>query len=327
MRIAEETVTRVVTLLAHGCPVPAIVAAFGLDERTVSSWCRRAGEQCRGVHEATVQQGQVDLQHVQADGLWVKMVGLRVWMALALAVPWRLWLGGELSPRRNGDLIRALVERVRQAAQSLEILVCVDGFASYVTLFCRFFKEKVPTGRRGAPLRRLPAGFLLGQVVKSAVRCRVVEVARRAVVGTLEQIEPRLQATRSGQMIHTAYIERLNATFRNRLAPLIRRGRCLAHKQAALQAGMFLVGTIYNFCDYHDSLRQSAPEAGGRKWRERTPAMAAGLTDHRWTVGELLHYRVRPKPLDLKKWRGKHRKGAVTQPESRVPAALCSSTV
>jgi transposase-like protein len=327
LRTPEALVTQVLTLLAYGCPVPAIVAAFGVDERTVASWRQRAGEHCRQVHEATVQQGQVDLQHVQADELWVKRVGGRVWMALALAVPSRLWLGGELSPSRNLDLIRALVQQVRQAARSLEMLVCVDGLASYVTAFCHFFKEKVPTGRRGAPCRRLPAGFLLGQVVKSAVRCRVVEVAHRAVVGTLAQIEQRLQATGGGQVLNTAYIERLNATFRSRLAPLIRRGRCLARKQATLQAGMYLVGTVYNFCSFHDSLRRRAPHGEGRKWQERTPAMAAGLTEARWEVGELLHYRVRPKPLDLEKWRGKHRKGAVARPKSRMQPALCASTV
>jgi hypothetical protein len=53
---------------------------------------------------------------------------------------------------------------------------------------------------------------------------------------------------------------------------------------------MWLVGGAYNFCWAHDSLRLAAPPAAARKWLERTPAMAAGLTDHRWTLRELLHY-------------------------------------
>ena len=80
----------VITLLCHGCTVQAIVAAFGLDERTVARWFLEAGRQCQRVHEHLVEQGQVDLQHVQADELWVKQVGGKVWMALALAVPSRL---------------------------------------------------------------------------------------------------------------------------------------------------------------------------------------------------------------------------------------------
>jgi hypothetical protein len=83
----------VLTLLSHGCPTQAIVAAFGLDERTVARWLASAGQHCQRVHEHLVEQGQIDLQHVQADELWVKQVGAKVWMALALAVPTRLWLG------------------------------------------------------------------------------------------------------------------------------------------------------------------------------------------------------------------------------------------
>ena len=87
----------VLTLLSHGCPTQAIVAAFGLDERTVARWLAEAGRHCQRIHEHLVEQGQVDLQHVQADELWVKQVGGKVWMALALAVPTRLWLGGVIS--------------------------------------------------------------------------------------------------------------------------------------------------------------------------------------------------------------------------------------
>ena len=94
VRTAADVVTRVLTLLSHGCPIQAIVAAFGLDERTVAAWVARAGQHCQQVHQHVVRQGQVDLQHVQADELWVKLVGRRVWRATAMAVPSRLWLVG-----------------------------------------------------------------------------------------------------------------------------------------------------------------------------------------------------------------------------------------
>jgi transposase-like protein len=97
LRTAVDLVTLVLTLLMHGCPPQAIVAAFGFDERTVADWQRRAGEHAQQVHEAIIEHGQVDLQHVQADELWVKLVGQRVWMAMAMAVPSRLWLGGVIS--------------------------------------------------------------------------------------------------------------------------------------------------------------------------------------------------------------------------------------
>lgn len=72
LRTARELVIIVVTLLAFGCPVQAIVQAYGLDERTVASWRDRAGSQCQRVHQAVIEQGQLDLLHVQADEIRVK---------------------------------------------------------------------------------------------------------------------------------------------------------------------------------------------------------------------------------------------------------------
>src|SRR5918997_551160 len=109
LKHAPDLVTVVLTLLCHGCPLQAIVAAFGLDERTVAAWQARAGQHCQQVHEHLVQQGQVDLGHVQADDLWVKLVGRKVWLALAMAGAPPPWLGGVISPHRDGALIRRLV--------------------------------------------------------------------------------------------------------------------------------------------------------------------------------------------------------------------------
>ena len=87
LRTEAAVVTMVLTLLSHGCPLQAIVVAFGVDERTVAGWLARAGQHCQAVHQHLVQQGQVEVGHVQADELWVKLVGRRVWLAMALAFP------------------------------------------------------------------------------------------------------------------------------------------------------------------------------------------------------------------------------------------------
>jgi transposase-like protein len=319
LRTAADLVTLVLTLLSHGCPPQAIVAAFGLDERTVAHWLARAGTHCRQVHAHLVQQEQVDLHHVQADELWVKRVGGRVWMALALAVPSHLWLGGAVSPQRDLGLITALVQQVRRCARHLDLLVCVDGLASYVTAFRRAFRVPVRTGRRGRPRLVLAPGFLLGQVVKQYARRHVVSVKQREVCGTAAAIAAVLGATGTGTTIHTAYIERLNATFRSALAPLVRRGRALAHKVETLTAGMDLVGCAYNYCWVHASLRQRAPAGGPRKWEARTPAMAAGLTDHIWTLQELLRYQV---PLPA--WVPPKRRGRPPKPARPVSEAVAA---
>jgi transposase-like protein len=287
-----ELVLVVLSLLSWGCPVQAIVHTFALDERTVAAWLQRAGQHCQRVHQQLVQQGQVDLQHVQADELWVKLVGQRVWQAMALAVPSRLWLGGVLSRERDQLLIMALVQQVRACASSLAILVCVDGLASDVTAFLRIFREPVRTGRPGRPRLVVEPGLLIGQVVKRYARRHVVSTSQRVVRGTAQAIGAVLEATATGTGIHTSYIERLNASFRSHLVPLVRRGRAIAHTRATVEAGMWLVGTSYNLIWRHDSLRLEVPAGSGRTWLERTPAMAAGLTDHAWTLRDLLHYRV-----------------------------------
>ena len=202
-----------------------------------------------------------------------------------------------ISPHRDRALITELVQKVRACARSLALLVCVDGLASYVTAFLRVFRDPVRTGRRGRPRLVTEPSLLIGQVIKRYARRRVVKVVHRVVRGTAQAIAKVLKAT-DGTVINTAYIERLNATFRSALAPLARRGRALAHKEAVLTAGMYLLGCAYNLCWYHDSLRLAAPESVPRKWQERTPAMAAGLTDHRWTLRELVYSRF-PGPLGL----------------------------
>jgi len=80
LRKPTELIVIVVTLLAYGCPIQAIVHAFGLDERTVASWRDRAGRHCQKLHHAVVEQGNLDLVHVQADEIRVKGRRLIAWM-------------------------------------------------------------------------------------------------------------------------------------------------------------------------------------------------------------------------------------------------------
>jgi transposase-like protein len=298
---ATAVVVQVVTLLAHGCPPQAIVAAFGWDERTVARYQRESGAQCRRIHERVVQAGRVPLDQVQADELRVRAVGGVLGLATALTVTSRLWLGGVVSAHRDTALIRALLARVRACGPTHTLLLCVDGLRSYVTQARRAFRERVPTGRAGRPRLVLPEGVMIAQVVKQYAKRRLAGVVQRAVRGTAEAVQARLAATQgcADAVINTAYVERLNATFRAHLAPLVRRTRAAARQAATLEAGMWLVGTCYNFCWPHDSLRRrrGAADLPGRKWVARTPAQAAGLTARRWSVQELLTAQVPPPPV------------------------------
>jgi transposase-like protein len=298
----------VVTLLTYGCPPQAIVAALGLDERTVFAWQDKAGAHCEQVHQALVQQPR-DLVQVQADEMRVKFAKkVVIWMAMAMQVPTRLWLGGVLSARRDQRLIDALAAKVHACALLGALLLATDGLASYVKAWQRAFRTPVYSGKRGRPSLLAWPNVVIGQVIKRPRAKRLVEVEARLVQGEEAQ---RQALSLPQQTLHSSYIERLNATFRARLHGLVRRGRALFRQEARLHAGMYLVGTFYNFCSFHDSLRKEQPE-GRRKWVERTPAMVAGITDHRWSPLELLTYRIAPSPYVPPKRRGRKPKQACT---------------
>jgi transposase-like protein/IS1 family transposase len=295
LRTSAETVVIVVTLLAHGCPLKAIVAAFGFDERTIAAWWARSGRQGQAVHAYLVEQPR-DLGQVQADELRVKKQGGIVWLALAMMVTTRLWLGGEVSEQRDMALIRRLVERVKRCAARRPLLVCTDGLVSYIRAIRETFRDPIHTGKGGRPRLRPWRNVLIAQVVKRYERRRVVATDRRIVDGTPPRVETLRQRSQGNGVINTAYIERLNATFRERLAPLARRCRALARQTLTLHEGMFLVGTVSNFCTPHESLNSA---------QKTTPAMAAGITDHRWTMHELLSLHVPPPRWTPPKQRGR----------------------
>ncbi len=225
-------VTTVLTLLSHGCPLHAIVAAFGLDERTVASWQQRAGAQCQRVHQHLVQVGQVDLQHVQVDEIYVRTCTVappaevagapqsapatpedagstgRIWQAMAMAVPSRLWLGGIISVHRDKALICTLALQIRACALTTTVLVCVDGLSSYVGAIKHAFSDRVLTGKQGRPPRVCSPGLLLAQVVKTSAKRRVVDVSRRVLGSTAAVAQVLTTASGGRHQINTAYIER-----------------------------------------------------------------------------------------------------------------------
>jgi transposase-like protein len=285
LRTSAETVSLVVTLLAHGCPLQAIVVAFGYDERTVACWLARAGVQGQAVPQHLVEQPR-DLGQVQADEIRVKKQGGIVWMALAMMVGTRLWLAGEVSEQRDMPLIRRLIERGRHCAARRPLLVCTDGLVSSIRAIRETFRDPGQTGKGGRPRLRPWRHVLIAHVVKRYERRRVVETDRRLIDGTPARVETLRRRSQGDGVINTASMERLNATFRERLAPLARRSRALGRRPLTLQHGMYLIGTVSNFCTPHASLAHAG--------RGTTPAMAAGITDHCWTVQELLSFHVPP---------------------------------
>jgi transposase-like protein len=304
-RTDPAVMTLVLTLIAYGCPILAIEKAFGFQARTVRKWVAPAGAHCRAVHEHRVLPH--DLGQVQADELRVKLQGKIVWLAMAIAVPTRLWLGAVVGEQRDRHLLLALAQRVRAWAEPGRLLVVVDGLAGYLTAFRRVFREPVREAKSGRPKLVPWEGVVIGQVIKQYCRRRVVGVSRILAQGSESEAAALLTETQGGGVLNTAFIERLNATFRGRLSLLVRRTRRLGRLPAALEGAVYLIGCVYNFCDAHTSIPFGD--------QPMTPAIWVGLTDHCWTVGELLWDRVPPPP-----WRPPKRRGRRTRAEQELIA-------
>jgi IS1 family transposase len=321
LRKPPELIVVVITLLTYGCPIQAIVHAFGLDERTVASWRDRAGHHGKILHQAVIEQAHLDLVHVQADEIRVKGRKMIAWMGLAMMVSTRLWLAGVISLSRDSCLADRLLRQVRACCQPLRpLLVCTDGWAAYPGSIRRAFREKVKrTAGRGRTALQAWPELLIATVIKHTRQKRVVEITRRMTQGTLERAQELLALSKGGSVLNTAFIERLNATFRERLATLTRRCRYAAHRLETLETGMYLIGCVYNFCVIHDELSSSRHMGSAC-----TPAMAAKLTDRVWSVRDVLLFRVAPAPWVEPKRRGRPRKKqtSVRKPASARPLHL-----
>ncbi len=331
LRKPVELIVIVVTLLSYGCPIQAIVHAFGLDERTVAQWRDRAGAHCQKVHQELVEQGNLALVHIQADEIRVKGCKMIAWMGLAMRVSTRLWLGGVVQFSRDRSLADRLMSQVRGCAVCLRpLLVLTDGWNAYPGSIRRAFREKVKrTKGVGRACLQVWPELHIGTVIKRTEKKRVVEITRRMAHGLLSQAEQLLRASQGGSVLKTAFIERLNGTFRQRLASLTRKSRHAAHRLRALETGLYLIGCTYNFCVVHHELSTASHRGSAC-----TPAMAAGLSDHVWSLWELLSYRITPPPWSEPKRRerpckqAEPIKTASNRPRVRLrKGALCSTTV
>jgi transposase-like protein len=182
LRTAAETGRLVGTLLAQGCPVQAMVAAWGLDERTVAACWARSGRQGPAGQEYLVEHPR-DWGQGQADALRIKPQGGIVWMALAMMVKTRLWLGGEVSAPRDLPLSRRLVARVRRWAAHRPLLFGTDGVVSSIRAIRETFRAPVYTGQGGRPRLRPWRPICLAHVGKRYERRRVAATDRRMVDG------------------------------------------------------------------------------------------------------------------------------------------------
>ena len=219
----------------------------------------------------------------------------------------KLLLVMDVGPRTLAMAQRVVHQVTEVLAPGCVPLFLTDGLKDYATALLTHCGQWMHPARRQdkgpRPKPRwmpLPA-LLYAQVVKSYRRRRIVGGTHRVVFGTQLAIEQVLAAC--GWTINTAFVERLNLDIRQRVAAIGRRVNTLCQGEAGVRDQLALFHVYHNFVLSHASLRQPllVPEAtngrgSAKVWRPCTPAMAVGLTDHAWTLKEILFYRVPPWP-------------------------------
>lgn len=203
-----------------------------------------------------------------------------------------------LSHERSEEEATAFLAAFKSRTDGHAPLFTSDKLPAYVAaLVANYSTPEPPPIKRGrgrprqVPRRVLDAELLDAQVDKRREQGRVVEVRRRIIFGAREIITEVL----SGRQINTAYVERDNLTSRQSNGRLVRKTLSHSKKSHFLGRHLELEDAVFNFVRPHQALRLALPPpTAGRKWQQRTPAMAAELTDHVWSLEELLSYRVPP---------------------------------
>jgi IS1 family transposase len=295
LKTPARRVGEVLSALAEGLSVGAAVRVFGHGEFTIRTWLTRAGLHATSLHECLFR--GLRLLHVQLDELCTKTRqgadALWIWFAIdartkVIAV---LRLGPRSQPMAHA-VVHALVKVL--APDCLPIFTS-DGLKLYFYALTAHFGSWVKSAGKQTRHWQVRAQLLYGQVVKRYRRRRLVRVERRALLGSLDQLTTALRDSGGSGTIQTAFVERLNLTVRQAVTALTRRTWGVAQASAELRFHLEWWRAYYHFVRPHTSLNQPLAEPrlrGGKRlpqrFRSRTPAQALGLTDHRWTIVELL---------------------------------------
>ena len=317
-----ELIVRVLACLAEGLGIRATARVFEVAPNTVLQWLVEAAEQLQAftryflcaMHVTQLQLDELyaviralKTGEISEDDALKRLEGSRPWVWTAIDPVSKVLLAIEVGPRTVERAQRVVHQVAQRLASTCMPLWLSDGFTGYLPAIlghCGVWHQPERTRAQGpAPKPRwLPLpGLLYAQVVKQYRRKRLVGVKHRVVFGTVGAIAQVLSVC--GWKINTAFVERLNLDIRQRVAAIGRRVNTLCQNENGLQHQLALFHVYHNFVLPHASLRQplSVPEStygtgSAKVWRPCTPAMAAGVTDHVWTLQAVLLYRVPPWP-------------------------------
>jgi IS1 family transposase/transposase-like protein len=290
-------VAMVLAALADGLDPSAAERVFGSRQATITRWLTRAGSHAQLLHERSF--CHLHLPHVQLDELRTRPRCARqvLWLWLAIDSRTKILPVLELGPRTQ-HMAHLVIHSLRQllAPECLPLFTS-DGLNLYFYALTAHFGQWLQVGRRGRKVKQwqVAPGLIYGQVKKSYRRRKLVRVSHVMRLGTEDTLKATLQGLGFSGRLNTAFIERVNLTVRHGIAALARRTWATAQQSPHLLAHLEWWRAYYHFVRPHQALRVrlvQPRERGGKllpqRYRQRTPAMAAGRTHRRWTTRELL---------------------------------------
>lgn len=299
-KIEEKKALSVAEHLAEGVSTKGTSRLVGVSAQAIRRLRRSLGDHSRELHGERVE--EVETTSVQMDERYGYAGSKKepFWEATAIDPESRLLIGF-VGGRRNEALIKELMQSTKKRLKSPKDLVLMsDGERSYESLFASIFGEPYRPARKGDRGRfpkikhRVKRSLAHLQLIKRRQGGRVVEVRSRVAHGSWKRVEKELEKL-GYQKPNLSAIERQNGTSRRMNAYLVRKSLAFARKEESREALGWWSAVVYNFCRAQRGLRVELSSPGGRRRHEqRTPAMAANLTNFIWTVADVLCTPVYP---------------------------------
>lgn len=196
--------------------------------------------------------------------------------------------------RHNQSNANKLVKGISDRSDGHIPLFTSDELKHYddALLFAYGKRKEFPrTGKRGRPRHPIliaPQNLLYAQVVKRRKKGRVVDITTRVVFGTEKEVERKLKESPVSNAVNTSFVERNNLTMRHQNRRLTRRTPAFSKKRERLELQLHLSFAYYHLVKPHLGLRKKI-KSKKKKYENRTPMLAAGITDHIWTMPELFN--------------------------------------
>ncbi len=297
LKTPSHKIAMVLSARACGLDVSAAERVFGYRQATITTWLSREGSHAQTLHERSFR--HLWLPHLQLDELRTRLrcATQVLWLWLAIDPCTKILPVLQLGPRTQ-NMAHSVIHALQQSlAPGCIPLFTSDGLNLYFYALTAHFGQWLALGRRGRHVRRwqVAAGLIYGQVKKCYRRRKLVKVRHVMRLGTEDALKVARPRMGFSGRLNTAFIERVNLTVRHGIAALARRTWATAQQSPHLLAHLEWWRAYYHFVRPHASLRVALVqprERGGRllaqRYRQRTPAMAAGRTTRRWTTSEVL---------------------------------------